>query len=88
MGVNGPLRVRVQIDEEDASRVRLSARAEGFVRGRDRTSVELRFLRIDPRIVPKQSLTGGTSERVDTRVCCLLFTKSLVRRHMSTLGRS
>ncbi len=73
MGVNGPLRVRVQIDEEDASRVRLSARAEGFVRGRDRTSVELRFLRIVPRIVPKQSLTGGTSERVDTRVLFVVY---------------
>lgn len=73
LGAHGPLRVRVQIDEEDASRVTANARAEGFVRGRDRASVELRFVRIDPRIVPKQSLTGGTAERVDTRVLFVVY---------------
>jgi HlyD family secretion protein len=73
LGVHGPLRVRVQVDEEDASRVIPNARAEGFVRGRDRTSIELRFVRIDPRIVPKKSLTGGTTERVDTRVLFIVY---------------
>lgn len=73
LGVHGQLRVRVQIDEEDASRVTPNARAEGFVRGRDRISIELRFVRIDPRIVPKQSLTGGTTERVDTRVLFVVY---------------
>lgn len=73
LGVHGPLRVRVQIDEEDASRVTANARAEGFVRGRDRICIELRFVRIDPRIVPKQSLTGGTMERVDTRVLFVVY---------------
>jgi multidrug resistance efflux pump len=73
LGVHGPLRVRVQVDEEDASRVSPNARAEGFVRGRDRTSIELRFVRIDPRIVPKKSLTGGTTERVDTRVLFIVY---------------
>ncbi len=73
LGVNGPLRVRVQFDEEDASRVSPNARAEGFVRGRDRMCIELRFVRIDPRIVPKRSLTGGTTERVDTRVLYVVY---------------
>lgn len=73
LGVHGPLRVRVQIDEEDASRVSPNARAEGFVRGRDRTWIELHFLRIDPLIVPKKSLTGGTTERVDTRVLFVVY---------------
>jgi hypothetical protein len=43
------------------------------VRGRDRTSIELRFVRVDPRIVPKKSLTGGTTERVDTRVLFVVY---------------
>jgi multidrug resistance efflux pump len=73
LGVHGPLRVRVQFDEEDANRVRANARAEGFVRGRDRASIELRFIRIDPRIVPKKSMTGGTTERVDTRVLFVVY---------------
>lgn len=73
LGVAGPLQVRVQFDEEDASRVRPNARAEAFLRGRDRTAIELRFVRIDPRIVPKSSLTGGTTERVDTRVLFVVY---------------
>lgn len=73
LGVHGPLRVRVQIDEEDVSRVSPNARAEAFVRGRDRASIQLRFVRIDPRIVPKKSLTGGTTERVDTRVLYVVY---------------
>jgi multidrug resistance efflux pump len=73
LGVSGPLHVRVQIDEEDAARVKQHARAEGFLRGRDRVAIELRFVRIDPRIVPKGSLTGGTTERVDTRVLFVVY---------------
>lgn len=70
---SGPLQVRVQVDEEDASRVVPGAVAEGFVRGRERVRVELRFLRIEPRVVPKTSLTGGTTERVDTRVLYVVY---------------
>ncbi len=73
LGQHGALQVRVQIDEEDASRVNANLKGEGFVRGRDRTSIKLRFVRIDPRIVPKSSLTGGTTERVDTRVLFVVF---------------
>jgi multidrug resistance efflux pump len=69
----GALQVRVQVDEEDASRVRPGARAEGFVRGRERAPVELRFVRIEPRVVPKLSLTGGTTERIDTRVLFVVY---------------
>ncbi|ADG66950.1 secretion protein HlyD family protein [Planctopirus limnophila DSM 3776] len=73
LGQHGPLRVRVQIDEEDAIRVKANSKAEAFVRGRDRTAVKLQFVRIDPRIVPKSSLTGGTTERVDTRVLFVVY---------------
>lgn len=70
---SGGLEVRVQIDEEDASRVLPGAPAEGFVRGRERTRVELRFLRIEPRVVPKTSITGASTERVDTRVLFVVY---------------
>lgn len=69
----GGLEVRVQVDEEDASRVRPGAPAEGFVRGRERVKVELEFLRIEPRVVPKTSITGSTTERVDTRVLFVVY---------------
>jgi HlyD family secretion protein len=70
---SGPLQVRVQVDEEDASRVVPRAAAEGFLRGRERTKVEMAFLRIEPRVVPKTSLTGATTERVDTRVLYVVY---------------
>ena len=73
LGRKGPFEVRVQVDEEDASRVAPGAPAEGFVRGRERIRVDLRFIRIEPRVVPKTSLTGMSSERVDTRVLFVVY---------------
>lgn len=73
IGPDGPLQVRVQIDEEDVACFSDSAKAEGFVRGRIRTQVALRFVRVEPRVVPKVSLTGSTTERVDTRVLFVVY---------------
>lgn len=73
LGTDGPCQVRVQVDEEDAGRVTEGAAAEGYVRGRDRTRVPLRFVRIEPRVVPKASVTGGKGERVDTRVLVVVY---------------
>lgn len=73
LGRTGAMEVRVQVDEEDASRVLAQAPAEGFLRGRERTRIELKFVRIEPRIVPKTSLTGATTERVDTRVLFVVY---------------
>lgn len=69
----GDFEVRVQVDEEDATRVEPGAAAEGFVRSRDRTRIDLEFVRIEPRVVPKVSITGATTERVDTRVLFVVY---------------
>jgi len=73
LGDNGPLRVRVQVDEEDALRVAPGRSAEGFVRGRVREHLDLKFVRIEPQVKPKQILSGSTTERVDTRVLIILY---------------
>jgi HlyD family secretion protein len=73
LGDDGPLRVRAQIDEEDAGRVVPGQQAEGFVRGRVRHRLDLRFVRIEPNVVPKQFLSGSTTERVDTRVLMVIY---------------
>ena len=73
LGTNGALQVRVQVDEEDASRIESGAAAEGFLRGRVRVRVPLKFVRIEPRVVPKTSLTGMSTERVDTRVLYVVY---------------
>ena len=73
MGAVEKLNVRVDVDENDAWRVRAGARAEGSLRGNRDIKTPLTFVRFEPYVVPKKSLTGDSSERVDTRVLQVLF---------------
>ena len=70
---DGGLIVRVQVDEQDARTVTKNASAEAYLRDRSRTRLDLKFLHIEPRVVPKTSLTGSTTERVDTRVLYVVY---------------
>jgi HlyD family secretion protein len=67
------LHVRVDVDENDAWRVRSEAPAVAFVRGNREIKTAIQFVRTEPYIVPKRSLTGDTTERVDTRVLQILY---------------
>lgn len=67
------LYVRVEVDENEAWRVRDGAPAVAFVRGNREFSTPLKFVRIEPYVVPKKSLTGDSSERVDTRVLEVIY---------------
>jgi hypothetical protein len=53
--------------------VRADAAATGYVRGNRDINTGLRFVRIEPYVVPKRSLTGDSTERVDTRVLQVLY---------------
>jgi HlyD family secretion protein len=67
------LHVRVDIDEYDIARFRESAPAAAFPRGNLEEKYPLSFVRIEPFVVPKKSLTGDTTERVDTRVLQVIY---------------
>ncbi|MCC6426851.1 MAG: HlyD family efflux transporter periplasmic adaptor subunit [Phycisphaerales bacterium] len=73
MGSVTPLHVRVDIDEHDAWRVKAGAKATAFARGNKAIRAELGFVRFEPFVVPKRSLTGESTERVDTRVLQVLY---------------
>ncbi len=73
LGGSHPLNVRVDVDENEAWRVRAGAAATAHVRGDARLTSTLHFLRFEPFVVPKKSLTGDSTERVDTRVLQVLF---------------
>lgn len=73
LGSDNRLYLRVDIDENDAWRVRAGADAAAFVRGNPDLHTPLRFERIDPYVVPKTSLTGNSTERVDTRVLQVIY---------------
>jgi HlyD family secretion protein len=62
------IHLRVDVDENDAWRFRKESAAVAFVRGNRELKTELKFERVEPYVVPKRSLTGDSSERVDTRV--------------------
>ena len=73
------LQIRCDIDEQMAPRMRENLPAKGYLKGEstraggpDR-SIPLRFVRIEPFVVPKVSLTGGSAERVDTRVLQVIY---------------
>ncbi|HLL87781.1 MAG TPA: hypothetical protein VK324_00605, partial [Tepidisphaeraceae bacterium] len=67
------MHVRVDVDENDAWRVRPAAKAKAFVRGNPSLATDLQFVRIEPYVVPKRSLTGESTERVDTRVLQVVY---------------
>jgi len=68
-----PLNVRVDVDENDAWRVKGDAPAVAFVRGNREIQTPLKFVRFEPYVIPKISLTGDTTERVDTRVLQVIY---------------
>ncbi len=73
LGSVTPLHVRVDVDEHDASRVREGAPAAASPRGNGSLKIPLDFVRFEPYVIPKKSLTGDSTERVDTRVLQVIY---------------
>jgi RND family efflux transporter MFP subunit len=73
MGETRPLHVRIDIDEDEIARIEPGAPAFVSPRGAAGRQVEARFVRAEPLVVPKRSLTNSAAERVDVRVLQLLF---------------
>ena len=67
------LHVRVDIDENDAWRLKTGSKARASLRGNRDLATDLKFVRTEPYVVPKRSLTGESTERVDTRVLQVLY---------------
>jgi HlyD family secretion protein len=73
MGDDTRMYVRVDIDENDAWRVRPDANAIAIVRGNPALKTSLRFEYIEPYVTPKTSLTGLSTERSDVRVLQVIY---------------
>ncbi len=65
--------VRVDIDENDAWRFNEKAAAVAFVRGNPALRTNLKFEYLEKYVIPKRSLTGDSTERVDTRVMQVVY---------------
>lgn len=67
------LQVRADVDEQNASRLQEGQTATAYLKGDTTKPIELGFVRIEPYVVPKVSLTGSSTERVDTRVLQVIY---------------
>lgn len=73
MGDLNTYHVRVDIDERDIAHFRSGAPAKAYPRGETAHAIEMRFVRVEPYVVPKKALTGDNTERVDTRVLQVIY---------------
>jgi multidrug resistance efflux pump len=73
LGNVSQLHVRVDIDEFDIPRFVPEAQARATLKGQPDDFFPLKFVRIEPYVVPKKSLTGDNTERVDTRVLQAIY---------------
>jgi hypothetical protein len=73
LGDVSALNVRADVDESEAWRVPWGAPAVVLVRGNPNRRATAKFVRFEPMVVPKQSLTGASTERVDTRVLQVIY---------------
>lgn len=73
LGDISQLQLRVDVDESDAPSIREGCTGIAFLKGSREKSVPLEFVRIEPYILPKKSLSGESTERVDTRVLQIIF---------------
>jgi HlyD family secretion protein len=73
LGVAEPLHLRIDIDEADIGRLRTDRPARVYTRGSERAEALAEFLRVEPLVIPKRSLTNAAGERVDTRVLQVIY---------------
>ncbi len=73
VGDDSRMFLRVNIDENDAWRVRPDARAIAMLRGNPAVRIPLHFEYIEPYVRPKPSLNGQATERLDVRALQVVY---------------
>ena len=73
MGQLTPLHIRVDVDELDAWRFDPKGKAVAMLRGGKIVEFPIEYVRTVPVVIPKRTLTGENSERIDTRVMEIIY---------------
>jgi multidrug efflux pump subunit AcrA (membrane-fusion protein) len=73
LGSVGKLHVRVDLDENDIPRFTPNMAGVAKPRGNPNVEFPISFVRVEPYVIPKKSLTGSSLERVDTRVLQVIY---------------
>ncbi len=73
LGKVDSMQIRVDIDETEAWRFKKGSKAVAYIRGNSAIRMDLKFNHLEPFVLPKTSLTGNATERVDTRVLQVVY---------------
>jgi hypothetical protein len=73
IGNTRPMHVRIDIDENEIGRLAFGGDAIISPRGDAERRVRARFVRVEPLVTPKVSLTNSATERVDVRVLQIIY---------------
>ena len=73
LGDSKRLHLRVDIDEHYLPSFAKGCQGWATLKGRPEIRFPLKFVYVEPYVIPKQSLTGDSSERVDTRVLQVIY---------------
>ncbi len=73
LGETEQLQVRADIDEVNAPLVMPQTGGTASIKSLADRRIPLTFVRIEPYVIPKKSLTGENTERVDTRVLQVIY---------------
>jgi RND family efflux transporter MFP subunit len=73
LGSIDEVQIRADVDEQLAPHVKAGQKAVAYLKGDATHPIPLQFVRIEPYVIPKVSLTGSTTERVDTRVLEVIY---------------
>lgn len=67
------LHVRADVDEQNAARIAPGRDATLYLKNDSTKKYQIKFVRVEPYVIPKVSLTGASTERVDTRVLQVIY---------------
>ena len=73
LGDISTLHVRADVDEQNAMEVASGLDATFSLKSDSSKKFKVQFVRIEPYVIPKVSLTGASTERVDTRVLQVIY---------------
>lgn len=73
LGDISTLHIRADVDEQNAMGVAPGLDATFSLKSDSSRKFKARFVRIEPYVIPKVSLTGASTERVDTRVLQVIY---------------
>lgn len=67
------LHVRADVDEQNAMSIAPGKPATLYLKNNSNRKYTVKFVRVEPYVIPKVSLTGASTERVDTRVLQVIY---------------